>query len=319
MNEIVIVSSFVAVAVGAMAIISCAYDRLWGYRRIVRTRIGAVHRNAPQIDSGELFAMDAESDRQDFIRRSVNRLRHSLELAVPNLTLFKFAKITISLAIVGALVAYLVSGFWLAIPVGFLLGAITPLLCLRILIRNKIQKLTKQLPAAFDVLKSSVQAGHSIQTALQVIADEFEAPISTEFARCVGHAKLGVSPETIYRELASRFPVKEMRILMVGLIIQNRSGGNLSGLLNALAETVRARIRLNGKLKTLTSEGRIQAKAMTLLPLIALAVIQSTSAEYIAPLWRNYHILIFAFVLQVCGALWINRIISACNFQSKGA
>ena len=92
------------------------------------------------------------------------------------------------------------------------------------------------------------------------------APISTEFAVCFEQQNLGIDSETSLRDLAQRTGLLELKILVVGVIVQEQTGGNLADMLDKLSAVIRERYRLRGVIKTLTAEGRMQATLLLGLP-----------------------------------------------------
>src|SRR5215831_2903505 len=107
--------------------------------------------------------------------------------------------------------------------------------------------------------------------ALQAVADEFDTPISTEFAYCYEQQNLGLSPEVAMRDLARRTGLLEIKIFVLALLVQQQTGGNLAELLEKLADIVRERFRMRAKIKALTAEGRLQAIILlALVPLLFL-------------------------------------------------
>src|SRR5262249_33127280 len=140
--------------------------------------------------------------------------------------------------------------------------------------------MTHQLPDVFDTMARAVRAGQTVPGAFQIIADEFKPPISDEFWRCYEQQNLGMSADAALRDLARRSPVMELRILVVALLVQSRSGGNLIELLTSLANMVRKRLRLQQRMKALTGEARMQAVVLIILPIIAFVAVMFLSREY---------------------------------------
>src|SRR5215831_5114775 len=109
--------------------------------------------------------------------------------------------------------------------------------------------------------------------ALQAVADEFDTPISTEFAYCYEQQNLGLPPEDAMRDLARRTGLLEIKIFVLALLVQQQTGGNLAELLDKLAAVIRQRTRVRSKISTLTAEGRVQALILLALPPLLLAAV----------------------------------------------
>ncbi|MBI1346360.1 pilus assembly protein TadB [bacterium] len=211
---------------------------------------------------------------------------------------------------VAALLAYLASPLpLLAFPAGIITVAI-PFLYVEYKRRTRIQKLCRQLPDAFDQLKRAVKAGHTIGSAMQVVVADMQAPISEEFAICCQQQEFGLSMHVTLHDLARRTGVMELRMFAVGLVVQSESGGNCLELLSNLSEMIRKRLHLVTRVKALTSEGRLQAIVLTLLPILAFVLITILDPGYIQPLLERPKILLGIIAAQTLGMLWIRKIIN---------
>jgi tight adherence protein B len=163
---------------------------------------------------------------------------------------------------------------------------------------------------AFDSIGRAVRAGQTVPAAFQIVADEFEPPIADEFRRCYEQQNLGMSYDSALRELARRTGVMELRILVVALLVQARSGGNLVELLGNLASMVRERLKLQQKVRALTGEGRMQAAVLIVLPVLAFGILTVIAPDYARSLLERPWLLAATASAQMLGAVWIQRIIS---------
>jgi tight adherence protein B len=192
----------------------------------------------------------------------------------------------------------------------FLAGAAAPFAYALFRKRQRIERLRRQLPDAFEIMSRSIRAGQTVPRAFQVVADDFESPLADEFGWCSEQQNLGLPQEVALRDLARRTGVTELQMLVVALIVQRQSGGSPVELLDNLAKVVRKRIRLRERVKALTAEGRMQALVLLCLPPLVLGIISVTNADYVQSLWRQPWLLAAMAVSEVLGALWIRRIIT---------
>jgi tight adherence protein B len=167
------------------------------------------------------------------------------------------------------------------------------------------QQLLAQLPQAFDAIGRAVRAGQTVPAAMRIVADEFESPLSDEFSHCYQQQNLGMPKEMALRNLAKRNHVMELQILVVALLLQSRSGGNLVELLESLATMVRNRIKFQQRVKALTGEGRMQAVILMLLPIVSFAGLLVIAPDYAATLLHHPWLIVATAVSQVIGAIWI--------------
>jgi len=208
----------------------------------------------------------------------------------------------------GALAFLIQGGVVVGLLVG-LAGGLVPLLYVHYQRRARIEKLLYQLPDAFDLMARVLRAGQTIAQALQSVADEFGPPISSEFSCCFEQQNLGLAPETALRDLAQRSGLVEIRIMVLGLLIQQQTGGNLAHLLENLAVVVRNRLRIRTRVKALTGEGRLQAAVLLAMPPLLLMVMLLVHRDYAMELFRRPQLLGGMLVSMGLGALWIRWII----------
>jgi tight adherence protein B len=190
------------------------------------------------------------------------------------------------------------------------LGAAVPLLYVAHKRRVRLTKLTGQLPDAFDLMARVIRTGQTMSQALQAVADEFDAPVSLEFAYCFEQQNLGLPPEMALRELSRRTGLLEIRIFVLALLVQQQTGGNLAEMLDRLAALIRERFRIRGKIRALTAEGRVQALVLLALPPVMLLLILFMNRTYGEVLLEHPNLLAGMFVSEGLGALWIRKIVN---------
>ncbi len=200
---------------------------------------------------------------------------------------------------------------WLG-AVGFAIGFSLPLLWVPWQRKRRIAMLRSQLPDAFELMSRAIQAGQTVTSALQVVADNFDDLLAREFRACHEQQHLGLPLPVALNDLAHRTGVVEMRMFAVTLTVQRQSGGNPVEMLNNLATVIRKRLKLLDRVQVLTSEGRMQALVLLLLPFVLFATLSLLNWEYVAELYAHPEIVAGAMVSEVIGALWIHKIV---NFE----
>jgi tight adherence protein B len=70
--------------------------------------------------------------------------------------------------------------------------AATPIFYIKIKRSRRLKAFLLQLPYALDLLKSSLEAGHTLQRGMQVVEQEFAEPIGGEFRTVVEQTRLGM-------------------------------------------------------------------------------------------------------------------------------
>jgi tight adherence protein B len=166
-----------------------------------------------------------------------------------------------------------------AIALGGLL-AIVPMLYIRIKRARRIKRFVVQLPFALDLIKSSLEAGHSLLRGLQVVVGEFEDPIATEFRSVIEQTRLGLPLPRAMEEMLKRVPDDDLRLLIVAVRVQSEVGSSLAVIIERLAEIVRIRHRLGTQVRALTAQARMSGWVVAALPIIILAAFSVIQPSY---------------------------------------
>ncbi len=190
-----------------------------------------------------------------------------------------------------------------------LVGLVAPVLWLLRRRRARKEAMMRQLPRAFDLMARVIRAGYSVPQALQAVVEEFDPPLSSEFAYCQEQQRLGLLPEVSFRELSERSDIMEMKIFVMAMLVQQKTGGNLSELLERLARLIRERVRMRGVIRSVTAEGRMQARVLIALPPVMILVLLTLHRQYADVLIQHHELLIAATVSMTLGALWIHCIV----------
>jgi tight adherence protein B len=167
-----------------------------------------------------------------------------------------------------------------AIPFGLIVAAGSPLIYLRIKAGTRAELLSQQLPDALDVIVRSLEAGHPVPTAISLVGREMVDPIGSEFGMVADEIAFGATLESAVAHLAERCRHPDIDLFAATIRLQDRSGGNLTGLLKMNAHTVRERHKLRLKIKAASSEGRVSAIILTSAPFVVFGMLQFLSPHY---------------------------------------
>jgi tight adherence protein B len=188
-------------------------------------------------------------------------------------------------------------------------GPITFLLHRRTL---RMRKFEEEFPEALDLLSRALRAGHALQTALGMVADELREPVGPEFKKTFDQQNFGLPLRDALHQMTERVPILDVRFFVTAVLIQRETGGNLSEILDNLAHVVRERFKIRRQVRVHTAHGRFTAFVLLSLPAglaIALSVI---SPDQMHPLFHErmgQMLLLAAMVLQTIGFVWIRQVI----------
>jgi tight adherence protein B len=306
--------TFLAVSLAVMCVGMALYDGVFRYRLAMRGRFEELLEQRAGSPQDALLFKDLSrlgQDEFDGARSFREWLTDLLEQAGAPCSLATLIAASGGAAVVAGGAGY----FFVGLP-GVILapfGGLAPLGILYSRRHSRRRRLCQQLPETFQMISRAVRAGQTIPAALQIIAEDFEAPVRTEFALCYEQQNLGMSRESALRGLARRTGVMELRIFVVALIVQSHAGGDLVDLLDGLANMVRKRLALWERVRALTGEGRLQAMILMVLPTAALAFLAISAPEYSALLLDRPWLLALAGMMQALGLMWIRSIV---NFEA---
>lgn len=242
----------------------------------------------------------------------VGALERLLQQAQVSLTVAQLGFVSLLTALVAGLLAKLAGGAVFGL-LGAAIGASVPTLLIATKRERRSRKLSEQLPDALDMMARSMRAGHALPAAFRLVATEMPEPVSTEFGCAFEEQNLGGSFERSVLQMTRRMPGNgDLKIFAVSVVIQKETGGNLVEVIEKMAETIRARYRFFGKLRSLTAEGRASGWVLGALPLVAGLTTGLANPKYMGLLLTTktgQGFLIYAAVSWVLGVIWLRKMV----------
>jgi len=153
--------------------------------------------------------------------------------------------------------------------------------------KQRFSRFEAQLPDALLMVSGAMRAGASLTVALESMVSEQKPPLSQEFELLLREQRLGVDFDTALRNMEKRLPIQDFIMVVAGLRISREVGGNLAEILETLAETLRRKFAMEGKIKSLTAQGKMQGIVMTSLPLLLMLVLSKMEPEAMHPLFHS--------------------------------
>ena len=160
------------------------------------------------------------------------------------------------------------------------LGAALPLMFLNFKATRTRKKMEDQFPVALDVFVRGLRAGHPIAAALDLLTVEMPDPIGTQFGLVVDEVTYGAELRDALQSMAERWDLDDMRMFVVSLSVQNETGGNLAEILENLSKVIRERQSMMMKVRALSSEGRMTAVMLTVLPVFTFTLLFLVSPSF---------------------------------------
>jgi len=239
-------------------------------------------------------------------------LHHLLIQSGLSWSLEGFLMRTVALGTILGLVCFVGLQSPMIAAVAWVLGALIPYVYVRFKKSRRLLQLENQLPDAIDLIARAVRAGHPLSEGLRMASEEVPEPLASEFRVTFEEQKFGLPFEEALLGLGDRVEVVDIRILITGILVQREVGGNLTEILEQIAETMRARFALKRQVRVYTAQGRMSGYTLAALPIFVGGVIALINPGYISTLFQENlgkALLVGAAVLQGIGFLWIRRIV----------
>lgn len=268
--------------------------------------------NRKQLPISVQFQLTKKNIRTRFLTKEKNTkleiklARSGLPLKPEEYVLFQW----ILTAFSGCLFVF-ITGEWLFMLVGGLLGFLFPKWYLRKKERDRVAKFNDGLPDMITTIIGSLRAGFSFPQALKTVIEEATPTIKDEMESVLKEMQYGRSLEDSLNDLLERMPSEDLDLMIQAILIQRQVGGNLATVLDKIVETIRDRTKIHRQISTLTAQGRLSGIVVGLLPIILGFVIYLIQPGYIGTLFHNpigLTMLIAGVISGIIGFLMIKKI-----------
>jgi tight adherence protein B len=174
-----------------------------------------------------------------------------------------------------------------------------------------MRKFERQLPDALVMLSGTLRAGASIPNALDSLIAESPVPLSQEFSLLVRERKLGVDLDTALENMERRIPLEDLSMALSAIRISREVGGDLAATLESLADTLRRKLTMEGKIESLTAQGKLQGIVMSGLPVLLMLILLKLEPATMSLMFTTkigWAVLFLVLCMQVLGFLAIRKI-----------
>lgn len=255
-----------------------------------------------------MFAKGWQGYEQRYIKGAERRL-DDLYLTIPTYLLIYLS--VLSFLLLALLAGTLFNNLIVGIIFG-LLGLLAPEALVRLLKRRRRLRFGVQLVDSLMSMSNALRTGFSLPQAFELIQREMPDPISQEFRLMNTEVRLGVSMEDSMQHMLERMPSEDLDLVITAINISHEVGGNLTEVFDNIAQTIRERHRLEGKIQSLTAMGKMQAGIICSLPILMALALNFTNPELMQPLlhkplgWCMFGTIV---ILELCGILVIRKIV----------
>jgi len=221
-----------------------------------------------------------------------------------------FLAIVLALLIGPILIAFALDlNIFLSLLSGLALSVI-PFFVLKIKAESIRTKFCEQLPDAIDLMVAVLRSGHSVSQSVKSVSEELPAPCGKEFETILHKMNLGQPLSQSLIASSLRFRSYELDLIQRAVSIQNEVGGSLAELLEKTNDTLRQRLKLARQLKVITSQSRLSAQIVGILPIVLALALNMMSPGYLQVLVEDNTgrgLLMLAIALEIAGIYILNR------------
>ena len=218
----------------------------------------------------------------------------------------------VAMVLVPALL-WLVTGNLLLAVAALVLIVVLPKKVYALLRQRRIDKIQQQLPDGLMMVAGSMRAGLGFTPALESLARDVEPPLAQEFALVLREQRMGVKLDDALQHFNDRVPVQDVTLFVSAVGISREVGGNLAESLASLAETLRRRLIMEGKVKSLTAQGRLQGIVMAMMPLGLIGFLSFAYPDTMHEMYHSYigwAVITVAAVMEYLGYRMCRKIMS---------
>jgi tight adherence protein C len=186
--------------------------------------------------------MPKKRETQSRLRRNLARAGIYTPSAVRVVTGFKLIMLCAGLA-GGYLVGITLDSLLLALPMGGLIGYMAPQVWMKLYIERNQKALTLALPDALDLMVVCVEAGLTIDAAMQRVGEELglaHPALSRELGMVHMETRVGLARSEAMRNLAQRTGNAAVQSLVAMLVQADRFGTSIAHALRVHADSLRA-------------------------------------------------------------------------------
>jgi tight adherence protein B len=183
----------------------------------------------------------------------------------------------------------------------------------RLKLRARHAKFDKQLSEALTTLANGLRSGMSLPSAVRQTVEDAPAPASQEFGRILREYELGKPIEQAFEDASTQLDNRNFELAVTAFRVGRERGGELAGVFENIADSIREIYRVEEKIQTASTQGRSSARFMSAMPgifLFLLWIMDPEGVELLFSTGIGLVILTVVLVFNVVGHLWIRRLLN---------
>ena len=178
--------------------------------------------------------------------------------------------------------------------------------------KRRREKFNMQLPEALATMSNALRAGFSISQAFESVVETGDRPMCEEFAILQQQLKIGMSFDDALESMSERVGSDDLTLVTTAILISRKTGGNVTEIFDKISNTIRGRLKIERKVKTLTAQGRFQGMIVSAMPVLLGIGMTAIKPDMMLPFffsWIGLASVVGMTVLIVIGWMMIRKII----------
>lgn len=230
------------------------------------------------------------------------------------------AKPALTTGLTGVLVAVVTGSAIGGAPMGVLFGVVVAVgapVVVWTQRHRRARQIAAAVPATLERIASELRAGGTIATAVAGVATE-GGPLAADFARVDARVRLGATTVEALRAWAGERRGAATEAAAGALAMGQAVGGRSADALDGLAAALRDRLAVSAEARALSAQARMSAIVVGGVPVAYLAwsaAVDPAALHALTATAVGHTCLAVGVALEVAGAFWMRRIISAGDIE----
>lgn len=149
-------------------------------------------------------------------------------------------------------------------------------------------KFNMQLPEALATMSNALRAGFSLSQAFDAVVELGEQPVSDEFRILQQQIRIGMGFEDALESMSQRVGSDDLTLVTTAILVSRKTGGNVTEIFDKISDTIRGRMKIERKVRTLTAQGRMQGVIVSLMPLALGVIITVMKPNLMVPFFCSF-------------------------------
>jgi tight adherence protein B len=182
-------------------------------------------------------------------------------------------------------------------------------------LRMRMEKLQKQfirqLPDFLDGIVRMSHIGNSLPMAFQATLSSIQPPLRIVLDRAMQSVRAGLDLDRALQLASKPYRIEELELLHVVLGTGMRMGGRADMILQRMSDFMRDLSQARQELKAITSETRMSAWVIGLLPVVTAVFLTLTDPAFFTPMFTQplgHKFLLAALALEALGVVLLYRL-----------